>query len=319
MPFPSLTRATPFFIVFNAASGSGDKRRNQADMARILGEAGQRHEFLLIRHPGQIDEIAQRAADAAAKHDGAVIVAGGDGTINTVVAAVLPTGRPCGIVPQGTFNYSSRAHSIPLDTVPATQALLDARIKPVQVGRVNERIFLVNASLGLYPQLLQDRENYKQQYGRKRIVAVWAGIRTMLRYRGQLVLDIEHDGERESVRTPTLFVGNNPLQLEQVGLPEAEAVQHRQLAALIIKPISGAAMLWLGIRGALGKLGEADNVRDFAFRHMKVEAQRTGSSRGIKVATDGEICWMRGPLEFSVAPQSLLLIVPVDAPDGLPA
>jgi len=316
MPVPSLSSATPFFIVFNAASGSGDKRKNQADMARILDEAGRRHEFFLIQRPDQIDELARRAVAAAVEHDGAVIVAGGDGTINAVVEAALPTGRPFGIVPQGTFNYSVRAHSIPLETIPATQALLNARIKPVQVGRVNERVFLVNASLGLYPQLLQDREAYKKQYGRKRIVAMWAGIMTMLRYRGQLLLDIEHDGRRERVRTPTLFVGNNPLQLEQVGLPEVEAVQNRRLAALLIKPVSGVAMLWLGIRGALGKLGEAEHVRDFAFVRMTVNAR--AGSRGVKVATDGEVCWMKGELKFSVAPQSLMLIVPADAPAGLP-
>jgi diacylglycerol kinase family enzyme len=318
MSLPALNRSTPFFIVFNTSSGSGDKQKNRADMARILTDANQPHEFFLIERSEQIDEMARRAVELAVKQNGAVIVAGGDGTINAVAEATLPTGRPFGLAPQGTFNYSSRAHSIPLETIPATQALLNGRIKPIQVGKVNERIFLVNASLGLYPQLLQDREAYKQQYGRKRLVALWAGLITLARYEGQLVLEMEHDNQRESVLTPTLFVGNNPLQLEQVGLPEVEAVQRRRLAAVVIRPVSGGAMLWLAVRGALGQLSAADNVRDFSFSHMTVRPKRGGTSRGVKVATDGEICWMKGPLQFSVAPQSLNLIVPADAPDGLP-
>ena len=40
---------------------------------------------------------------------------------------------------------------------PATRALLRARVEPAQVGRVNGRLFLVNASLGLYPQLLEGK------------------------------------------------------------------------------------------------------------------------------------------------------------------
>ena len=40
---------------------------------------------------------------------------------------------------------------------------------------LNGRAFLVNASVGLYPKLLQDREAFKQQYGRNRVVAMWAG------------------------------------------------------------------------------------------------------------------------------------------------
>lgn len=318
MSVPALTRSTPFFIVFNTSSGSGDKQKNREDMARVLDDAKQPHEFLLIERSEQIGAMARRAVEAAVRHDGAVIVAGGDGTINAVAEVALATGRPFGLVPQGTFNYSSRAHSIPLETIPATQSLLNARIKPIQVGKVNERIFLVNASLGLYPQLLQDREDYKKQYGRKRVVALWAGLRTLARYDGQLVLELEHDNQRESILTPTLFVGNNPLQLEQVGLPEVEAVQQRQLAAVIVRPVSGAAMLWLAVRGALGQLSAADNVRDFSFSRLTVRPKRDAISRGVKVATDGEICWMRGPLQFSVAPQSLMLIVPADAPDGLP-
>lgn len=310
MPIPHFDASTPLYIVFNPGSGSGDKLRNRQDMQKILQEANRPHEFFVVERPEQIEAHARQAAQAAVSNKGAVIVAGGDGTINAVAAATLPTGRPFGIVPQGTFNYSSRAHGIPLETIPATQALLDARVKPVQVGRVNERIFLVNASLGLYPQLLEDRETAKSKLGRKRAVAVWAGLRTLATYHRQFVLEVEHDQQREVLRTPTLFVGNNPLQLEQVGLPEAEAVQHRRLAAVVIKPVSGAAMLWLALRGALGNLGAADNVRDFAFRQMSVKGGGSGATRRFKVATDGEVYWTQAPLRFSVADESLMLLVP---------
>ena len=310
MPIPTCDASTPLFIVFNAGSGSGDKLRNRQDMQKILQDADRQHEFFVVDKPEQIGTCAMQATQAAVKNNGAVVVAGGDGTINSVAAATLPTGRPFGIVPQGTFNYSSRTHGIPLETIPATQALLDARVKPVQVGRVNERIFLVNASLGLYPQLLEDREAAKSKLGRKRAVALWAGLRTLASYRRQFVLEVEHDQQREVLRTPTLFVGNNRLQLEQVGLPEVQAVQHRLLAAVVIKPVSGAAMLWLALRGALGRLGDADNVRDFAFAQMSVRAGRSGAARRFKVATDGEVYWMQTPLRFSVAEESLMLLVP---------
>ncbi len=319
MQTPGFTADTPLFILFNAGSGSGDKLKNRQDMDAMLRDAGRRHEFFIVERPDQISELAQRAAAAAVRDQGAVIVAGGDGTINAAAAATLDTGRPFGIVPQGTFNYSSRAHSIPLETVPATRALLDGRIKPVQVGKVNDRLFLVNASIGLYPQLLQDREAWKKKYGRKRVVAFWAGIMTLVRYRQQLLLEIQHDNQRETVRTPTLFVGNNPLQLEQVGLPEVDAVQHQRLAAVLLRPMTPAALLWLAVSGAVGRLGDAENARDFAFTRMTVTSAGHRAGQRIKVATDGEICWMQSPLEFRVAVHPLMLIVPAAAPDGLPA
>jgi diacylglycerol kinase family enzyme len=302
----------PFLIVMNARSGSGDADEARQQMQAIFAEAGQAHEFLLSNRPSDIPRMAQQAVTKARERGGAVIAAGGDGTINSVAAAVLPCGLPFGIVPQGTFNYSSREHGIPLDTPAAAQALLNAQLRPVQVGLVNDRIFLVNASLGLYPQLLQDREEYKRQFGRTRAVAMFAGLRTLMQEHRQLSLEIEHDSERELVRTPTLFVGNNPLQLEQIGLPEAEDVQNRKLAAVIVRTQRPRSLLWLALRGALGQLADASNVRDFSFRQMTVNPW-LGRRRPIKVAVDGEVIVMQAPLTFKVAPQPLWLMTPAAA------
>ena len=296
-------------IVMNARSGSGNADEDQEQMRALFTEAGQAHEFLLSDRPDHIPAIAKEAVAKARERQGAVIAAGGDGTINSVAQAVLPCGLPFGIIPQGTFNYSSRANGIPLETDAAVRALLNAQLKPLQVALVNDRIFLVNASLGLYPQLLQDREEYKSQVGRTRAVAFIAGLRSLMQEHRQLSLEIEHDNERELIRTPTLFVGNNQLQLEQIGLPEAEDLQRRKLAALIVRTQRPRSLLWLALRGALGQLADASNVRDFAFREMTVNPW-LGNKRPIKVAIDGEVTMMRPPLKFKIASQPLWLMTP---------
>lgn len=81
-------------------------------------------------------------------------------------------------------------------------------------------MFLVNASLGLYPQLLEDREIYKRQFGRSRVVALWSALCTMLKPHRHLRLHLEHEGSTTELRSSTLFVGNNRLQMEQIGMPE---------------------------------------------------------------------------------------------------
>jgi diacylglycerol kinase family enzyme len=305
--------APTLHIICNAGSGSSDAREARQQIEDVLAAGRRRHDFIIIDDPKRLPDIARQAAEAAVRDNGAVVVAGGDGTINTVAQAVLPTGRPFGIVPQGTFNYSPRAHGIPLDTTAAAKALLTARLKPVQVGLVNERVFLVNASLGLYPELLQDREEFKREHGRKRSVAMLAGLRTLLREHRSLLVEVEHESGREVIQTPSIFIGNNPLQLEQVGLAQAEDVQRRKLAAVIVKPVGRFELIGLAVRGMLGQLGEAESVRDFAFRSMTVRPLSGSARRGMKVAVDGEIFWSQPPLKFSVAPQSLLLMVPDEA------
>jgi diacylglycerol kinase family enzyme len=240
------------------------------------------------------------------------VAVGGDGTINAVAQAAHAAGCPMGVVPQGTFNYFARTHGIPTETADATRALLHAATVPVQVGLVNDRVFLVNASLGLYPELLQDREAYKARFGRSRLVAFGAAVATLLSPHRQLRLRIEggSGGAREII-TPTLFVANNRLQLEQVGLPQASALDQGCLAAVTAQPIGALAMLGLLWRGVQGRLGEADTVSSSTFHRLIVWPRLALGRRMIKVALDGELCWMRSPVEFRVAPRPLLLLKPV--------
>jgi diacylglycerol kinase family enzyme len=303
-------RSDLFFIVLNVGSGKGDSNVSESTIRAVLEEAGQAHEFLAVHNAEELPQIAQRAVEQAKQRNGVVVAAGGDGTISAVAQAALGSGRPFGVLPQGTFNYFGRTHGIPEDTAEATRALLDATVRPVQVGMVNEQTFLVNASLGLYPKLLEERETRKQRFGRTRLVALWSALLTLLSEHRSLLIELEHELDAETIRTPMLFVGNNALQLEQFGIAEASVVQEGLLTAITMKPVGTAAMFALLIRGALGWLGEARAVESFAFRRMTVSPRRPYGSRRMKVAMDGEIFWLRTPIEFRIAPHPLLLLAP---------
>ena len=238
------------------------------------------------------------------------MVAGGDGTINAVGQVALEHELPFGVVPEGTFNYLSRAHGIPQDPAEALRAILDGAIKPVQAGLVNDRVFFVNASLGLYPQLLEDREAYKRRFGRSRLVAVWSALVTLFHQSHQLEIDMDADGQHRHVRTPTLFVGNNRLQLEQVGIEEAPALDRDRLVAITAQPLGILSSLRLMLRGFLGKLGEDPEVSSFPFEQLTVKVGRRQRRSRVKVATDGEIAFLPTPLVFRPSPHALQLIVP---------
>jgi diacylglycerol kinase family enzyme len=300
----------PLFILFNGGSGHQEKAEVRAVVERLLSRAGREHHVRVVEDPTQLGAAARETVARARARAGVVVAAGGDGTINAVVQAALGSGCPFGVLPQGTFNYFSRTHGIPADPVQATQVLLTARAHPVQVGLVNDKAFIVNASLGLYPELLEDREAYKQQFGRSRVVAFWSALATLLREHRQLRLAIEHRDETRGLRTPTLFIGNNRLQLERIGIAQAELLEHGHLVALASRPLGTLAMFGLLMRGALGRLGDADSVTSFAFRRIGVQpALRYGSSR-IKVAVDGEVLWLKTPLDVRVSPEPLYLLKP---------
>ena len=306
-------RSGPLFVVLNVGSGRHQKGSQQQVMAQVFSQAGREFEFLQITDTAHINEIANRAVALAQARRGVVVAAGGDGTISAVAGAVLGSGCPFGVLPEGTFNYFGRDNAIPQDTEAAARALLGASISPVQVGQVNGRVFLVNASVGLYPQLLEDREAWKKKWGRSRIVAFVSGIATLLKWRKQLHLNIESAGQTATLRTPTLFVGNNRLQLARVGIDEVKALQAGELAGIVVRPIGTLAMLGLLLRGVLGRLGDADHVSSFSFRRLTVTPKLRKRRNRIKVATDGETVWMQPPLLFQVAAEPLLLLVPAPA------
>ncbi|WP_151637745.1 diacylglycerol/lipid kinase family protein [Noviherbaspirillum aerium] len=308
---PSVSAIRCYHIILNARSGRRDADGKCAVIREVLEAAGRKYFLHVVQDARKLRDTAVSVVQEALRDGGAVVIAGGDGSINTVAQAVLGSGCPFGVLPQGTFNYFGRTHGIPEDLEEATRALLRAEISPVQVGTLNNRIFLVNASLGLYPKLLEDREFYKRQLGRSRLVALWSALVTLWRSHRILRVRIEGDsgsGSRDLL-TQTVFVGNNALQLEQVGIPLASHLDKGCLAVVTLKPVGPVAMIGLMLRGAFGRLDDADSVVSFAARELTVKPKFVLSA-WTKVATDGEIFWLRAPLRFKVASEPLYLLKP---------
>lgn len=299
-------------FVLNGAAGDQDDDALLASVATVMNEAGRPFRVHRAPQPSALFDTTRTAASLAGS-DGLVVAVGGDGTINTVATTLLGGDVAMGLVPRGTFNYVARAHGIPLEAPDALRLLLEGQAHPTQVGRLNDRPFLVNASLGLYPDLLEDREAFKKRFGRTRLIAFGAALKSMWRVHQRLALSVQVDGRPpRQVRATTLFVGNNALQLQALGLPEADRVGHRGLAALALRAFRPGELLWLALRGALGRLGGSDDLIHFPFHQLTV-APRLPLRRSIKVAVDGEVLHLRPPLQFSVHEHPLWLVHPLDA------
>jgi diacylglycerol kinase family enzyme len=296
-------------VVLNPGAGKHDAQQTRELLSKAFTESGCRFDFVPVDSPEALEHASRKAALEAAQSGAVLVAVGGDGTINTVAEAAWRAGCMLAVVPQGTFNYFGRSHGIPQDADAAARALARGQVQPVQVGEVNGRLFLVNASVGLYPKLLEDRESFKRQLGRQRWVAIVSGLVTLFEWRRQLRIDVELDGEHTLLTTPTLFIGNNKLQLDRIGIDPAVAgrVGEGRLAAVTTRPVSTWRMLVLALQGALGRLGEAQQVQSFRFRTVSV---RVLGMRRVKVAVDGEVCMMTAPLRFAVSDLPLQLVLP---------
>ncbi len=273
------------------------------------------------RARADIVQLAREAARTAKADGGLVVAAGGDGTINAVATAAWTEGVPMGVLPMGTFNYFARDQSLSLEPQQAVQDVLTALeagdMRPVDVGFVNQRMFLVNASLGLYPRLLDHRERASHRFGRTRLVAVLASIWSVLRggasrrWRVSVQAEAGAALQQQEHLVSTLFVGNNTLQLEQVGIPEAQDVAGGgRLAVVLLRPPEGDASTARMVGNAiLGKLGRDESVSSLACTEMVAEPASWQPQR-VKVAFDGEREWMPPPIRFRVGERPLWLVAP---------
>jgi diacylglycerol kinase family enzyme len=305
---PRAAAARPLVIVANPHSGSGDKRAELEAATGALAAVGHPHEVCEIGD-APVDATCLRAARRAAQLGGALVASGGDGTVNAAVNAARDAGVPLGLLPAGTFNHFARAHGIPVDDPAAAAAvLMSGIIRPVAMGELNGRLFFNNAGFGLYTEAVRRREAAKQRLGRFRAVAVVATIGTLLAGREPFTVHMVANDAAATVRTTTVFVFCNPLQLETLGLNMAGCARAGALSVALLRPTRLRDRLRLLLRSALKRLDEDGRVQTFCTTDFEVHSAR----REIEVVLDGEARPLRQPLRFRAVPEAVQLIVPAE-------
>ena len=295
----------PVCILVNSGAGKKDTARITA-LLQPFHDAGLAPDVRLIKRGKDLPTVA---AKAVADGFGTVIAAGGDGTICTVAAALVGTGIALGIVPLGTFNFFARSLGLPNDPAAAIAALLTGVEQTVSAAEVNGRLYLNNASLGLYPALLEKREAAYAKWGRTRMAAYWSALRTLVTYDRPSLLRITIDGRTDHLRSPMVFVAQNAYQLEQYGMTDGVALLRAGKMAVYIAPeLRRWQLLGFAVRMALRV---ARPYRDFTLEAGEEMEIVTRSPRRT-IARDGEREKMRAPFRFRVLKEALTVIVPQD-------
>lgn len=304
-PSTGLDKRNEICVLMNAGSGKKQVHDRIETLHDAFGRFPGRFHLRLVRNGGEIGRETDRAL---AEGFGTIVAAGGDGTISTVAGCLMEEDCRLGVIPLGTFNYFARANGIPDDPAEAVEAIATGQERRIGVGEVNGQVFLNNASIGAYPEILAQREDIYRRYGRSRIAAHWSVVTTLVNLRRPLTLRIVVDGEERRMKTPLAFVANSAYQLDEFGLDGTECLQDGQFA-LIMAPDCGRFEL---VRNAIRLArGQAQQGRDFEMicgRDILIEASR----KRRHVAWDGERCRMRAPFRFRRHDDAIRLMVPKD-------
>lgn len=295
-------------VVMNGGSG---KRRAHEKVDQIREAFARQGREITVRliEGGDIEGATRRAC---AEGHGIIVAAGGDGTICGVASALNGNVCTMGILPLGTFNYFARSLELPLDDLDAAvEVICSGREVPLRIAMVNDRVFLNNASLGVYPRILETREDVYGRWGRSQVAAYWSVLKTLLSLRRPLELWIQADGAERRLRTPLLFVVNNAYQLDSIGIAGADKIADGHLVALIAPDTGRLGMIRHALSLALGGAVPGTTYEMISASDLKVSV--TGATRRLRsVARDGERDTMAAPFHMRVVEEALTVMVPKD-------
>src|SRR3954469_24760553 len=171
-------------VFLNPSAGATATDR-PAVLADLFAAAGAAVRFVTL---GPETDTAAEVGDAVADGARAVVAAGGDGTVSSVASGLVGTTTPFGVLPLGTLNHFAKDIGVPLDLPLAVKAIVDEHTTRVDVGEVNGSPFVNNSSIGLYPDVVVERERLRQRGHRKWLAAALAaGAAVLGDYRGILV------------------------------------------------------------------------------------------------------------------------------------
>jgi diacylglycerol kinase family enzyme len=290
-------------VVLNGTAGSGHDQQIAQSLRERFTQAGLDATVALARDGAGITRAARAALD-----DGSAVVVGGggDGTINAVASVLVGTGVPFGVLPLGTLNHFAKDLGIPMTLGDAVGVIAAGRRARVDVGEVNGSIFLNNSSLGLYPDIVHDREKQQRRLGRgKWLSALWATIAALRRY-PFLSVRLTVDGQRLARRTPFVFIGNNEYTMQGLSIGERTRLDAGTLSLYVAQRPGRLGLLRFALRALMGKLAQERDFDVLLAPEMEIATRR----RRILVATDGEVNFMQTPLRYRVRPGALTVLVP---------
>jgi diacylglycerol kinase family enzyme len=290
-------------VIVNAGSGLGN---DDALLERLRGLFEARGADADVRLARGGAEIAAAVQAALARRPDVIVAGGGDGTVSTVASALASGPVALGVLALGTLNHFARDTGVPTDLESAVAAIVEGRPRTVDIGEVNGRTFINNSSLGLYPDIVRDRERQQKRLGRGKWPAfAWATLAALRRYPFMFVRLVV-DGREWRRRTPFVFIGNNEYRMEGFAIGERTDLDRGHLSLYVAQRPGRLKLLMLALRALTGRLRQA---RDFDARtatEIVIESRR----RRLHVATDGEVTTMTPPLHYRIRPGALSVMLP---------
>jgi YegS/Rv2252/BmrU family lipid kinase len=253
-----------------------------------------------VRAAGQTpaEAILSRAGEGFS----AVVLGGGDGTLNAAAPALLRTGLPFGILPLGTANDLARSLGIGPDLVAAARVIAAGRLRRIDLGTVNGIPFFNVASIGFSAELAQElTAESKRRWGR--LGYAIAAFRLLRRLR-PFTAWITQEGRVRKIRSIQLSVGNGRHYGGGMTVADHAAPDDGKLDVYSLEVDH-----WWRLLALLPALRRGTHRHWKDVRAFPAQSCAVATKRPMPVNTDGELTTMT-PAMFRLLPGCVSVFVP---------
>ncbi|WP_051960961.1 diacylglycerol/lipid kinase family protein [Devosia riboflavina] len=252
----------------------------------------------------------ERAVEAGAE---VIVAAGGDGTITALAGALAGTDRVLGILPLGTVNALAKDLGIPLEVKAAIAALATGVTRQIDVGEVNERVFLHKVVIGVIPSLAAAREHIRGQ-------GTWSSKFAFMRFllhrlsraRRMAVAINPEDGPEHIVRAKAVAVACNEYEEGLGKVFSRSELDGGRLTIYTLSSLTVGDFVRLASGMVLGTWRDAPALSIESSRAVIIRSRK----KLLKVMFDGEVETLHSPLRFKIRPQALTVLVPAGTGDN---
>jgi len=292
-------------LIINPKSGDGKAERFQ-----LPDEARKRSVEPILLSPGDdLCDLARRAIMNGARVIG---MAGGDGSQALVATVAMEHDVPLVCVPAGTRNHFALDLGLDRDdVVGALDAFTDGVERRVDLASVNERVFVNNASLGVYARIVQCDEYRDAKLGTwKRMLPEMLGKDV-----DKGGLQFQTPQARDWSNATLVIVSNNPYQLRRLrGVGTRPRMDTGRLGIFATRMHNARSVAKLVTLGTIGQHRRFGGALQWSSVDFEIH-----SGAAVAVGLDGEALMLAPPLRFLSLPGALRVHVPRHAHGISPA
>ena len=304
-PAARTARARSGVLLINPKSGGG-----KAERFDLAGEARKRGIRAVVLERG--DDLLKLAEQALSDGADVIGMAGGDGSQALVATVAMRHNVPHVCIPAGTRNHFALDLGLDRDDViGALDAFTDGVERRIDLASVNEHVFVNNASLGVYAEVVQS-DAYRDAK-----LETWTQMLPELLGPGAPPIDLEFEGPdgTELSDAPLVLVSNNPYQLTSLAGAGTRARLDTGRLGLVAARITAASDIAEFVM--FETVGQAQRFHGLLeWSEVRFEVR---SSSPVAVGLDGEALVLEPPLQFVSLPGALRVRLPERASNGAAA